>query len=158
MHDRLFDGRTIRILTIVDHYSRVSPAIAVARSLKGRDVVSILDGLKLQRGLPQVMCVDNGSEFTGKVFDQWAFENGVKLCFIRPGKPTDNAMIESFNARFRIECLNQHWLTSVSDARSLIESWRRDYNGYRPHSALGQETPAAFEAAFYRTKGAAQAG
>ena len=158
MHDRLFDGRSIRLLTIVDHYSRVSPAIKVAKSLRGPDIVEVLFGLKARRGLPQVICVDNGSEFTGKLFDQWAYDNGVKLCFSRRGKPTDNAMIESFNARLRIECLNQSWFTSVEDARNQVEAWRQDYNTYRPHSALGQATPSAFEAAFYRTAEAAKAG
>ena len=158
VHDTLFDGRSIRLLTIVDHYSRVSPAIQVGRSLRGPDVVAVLDGLKVRRGLPQVICVDNGSEFTGKLFGRWAYDNGVKLCFSRPGKPTDHAMIESFTARLRIECLNQSWFTSLEGARNQVEAWRKDYNTYRPHSALGQATPAAFEAVFYRTEEAEQVG
>ena len=97
--------------------------------------------------MPQVIRCDNGPEFAGKILDAWAYENGVALRFIEPGKPVQNAYIESFNSRFRDECLNEHWFSSLHEARVLIERWRRDYNEVRPHSALGYQTPAEFAAA-----------
>ena len=142
--DRLSDGRSIRMLTLVDNFSRVSPAIEVDFSLTGKRVVEVLDGLKSRCGLPKVIKVDNGSEFISKAMDEWAHRNGVKLDFSRPGKPTDNAFIESFNGRLRQECLNQNWFTSLADARQLIEAWREDYNQLRPHSSLDHRTPNEF--------------
>ena len=146
MQDQFADRRRFRVLTLVDHVSRVSPAIEVGRSLTGQDVVRVLRRLAKQVGLSEVIFVDNGTEFTSKAVDQWAYENGVKLDFSRPGTPTDNAFIESFNGRFhsaesrRKECLNQHWFVSLDDARKTIEGWRRTYNERRPHSALGYQT------------------
>lgn len=142
--DALFDGRRIRALTIVDNYTRENLAIAVGQSLKGEDVVNTLQCLMAGRGLPKFVKVDNGSEFISKAMDKWAYEHGVELDFSRPGKPTDNAQVESFNGRFREECLNAHWFLSLNDAKRKIEAWRRYYNEVRPHSALQWATPAEF--------------
>ena len=142
--DALFDGRKLRALTVVDNYTRESLAIDVGQSLKGDDVVATLNRIAATRGLPATIKVDNGSEFISKVMDRWAYERGVELDFIRPGKPTDNAKIESFNGRFRQECLNLHWFLSLEDAKGKIEAWRQYYNETRPHSALQLESPAHF--------------
>ena len=142
--DALFDGRKLRALTVVDNYTRESLAIDVGQSLKGDDVVATLNRIAATRGLPATIKVDNGSEFISKVMDRWAYERGVELDFGRPGKPTDNAKIESFNGRFRQECLNLHWFLSLEDAKGKIEAWRQYYNETRPHSALQWESPAHF--------------
>jgi len=144
MSDELFDGCRIRLLTIVDNFTRESLAIQVAASIRGQDVVAVLQSLKEQRRLPRTIRVDNGPEFTSKCLDQWSYLNGVELDFSRPGKPTDNAFIESFNGRFRQECLNENWFLSLEDAEEKVESWRRHYNGERPHSALGNLSPREF--------------
>jgi len=128
MADRLSNGRQLRLRTLVDNFSRESPAIEVDFSLNGERVVEVLERLKWRRGLPKAIKVDNGSEFISKVVDQWAYRNQVKLDFSRPGKPIDNAFIESFNGRIRQECLNQHWFESIEEAKSVIENWRVDYN------------------------------
>lgn len=107
-------------------------------------VANVLDRLAAVRGLPRVLVTDNGPEFTGRALSQWAFENGVELHFIRPGKPTENAFIESFNGKLRDECLNENWFYSLAEARRIIEEWRRDYNQVRPHSALGNLTPREY--------------
>ena len=145
--DELFDGRRIRLLTIVDNFTRESLAIEVDASIGGQRVVEVLSRLNQERGRPQTIRVDNGPEFTSKRLDQWAYLNGVELDFSRPGKPTDNAFntfIEAFNGRLRQECLNENWFLSLEDAREKIESWRRDYNGDRPHGSLGNLTPVEF--------------
>ena len=116
----------------------------VDQSIGGHRVVEALGYLALQGRRPQAIAVDNGSEFTSKVFDQWAYLNGVALDFSRPGKPTDNALIEAFNARLRAECLNESWFLSLEDAQEKVEAWRRYYNAERPHSALGQLSPEEF--------------
>jgi putative transposase len=144
MSDDLFDGRQIRLLTIVDHFTRESLAIEVGQRMRGRDVVAALERLSCDRPLPKSIRVDNDPEFTSKVLDQWAYSNGVTLDFSRPGKPTDNAFIESFNGSVRAECLNENWFLSIDDAKAKIESWRRDYNDLRPHSALGNLAPREF--------------
>jgi putative transposase len=141
MHDELFNGQRIRLLTIVDNFSRVSPRIEVDRSLTGKRVVEVLNRISFERGLPKTIRVDHGTEFTSKVFDQWAYINGVEIDFTRPGKPTDNAFIESFNGRVRQECLNENWFLSLEDARSKVEAWRQEYNNERP---LGNQAPAQF--------------
>ena len=148
MTDSLAGGRRFRVLTIVDNVSRVSPAIAVGTSLTGERVVAILDRLKGTVGRPDRIAVDNGPEFVSKALDAWAYRNGVRLEFSRPGKPTDNAFAESFNGHFRAECLDQHWFASLEEARQTIEAWRVEYNTERPHRALGQRTPAVAEAAW----------
>jgi putative transposase len=130
MSDELYDGRRIRVLTIVDNHTRESLATHVAQRIRGQEVVQVLERVVDEHGLPRAIQVDNGPEFISKDLDLWAYWNKVKLDFIRPGKPTDNAFIESFNARFRLECLNEHWFLSLDDAREKIEAWRRDYNYY----------------------------
>jgi putative transposase len=146
--DGLADGRRFRVLTIVDNVSRVSPAIEVGHSLTGERVVAVLERLKRTAGTPERIAIDNGPEFISKALDAWAYQNGVQLEFSRPGKPTDNAFVESFNGRFRDECLDQHWFASVEEVRQTVEAWRIDYNTERPHRALGQQTPAAWAAAW----------
>jgi len=141
MSDQLFDGRRIRILTIVDAYTRVSPAIDARHSYKGSDVVETLERVTGIYGVPKNIRVDNGPEFVSKELDLWAWMNGVELDFSRPGKPTDNAFVESFNGSFRAECLNASWFLSLEDARSKCEAWRRDYNEVRPHSSIGNKAP-----------------
>lgn len=140
--DQLFDGRKIRALTVVDTYSRQCVAIHVGQSLKGEDVVAVVDQLRVHHnGVPERIQVDNGSEFISKALDLWAYDNGVTLDFSRPGKPTDNPFIESFNGSFRDECLKAHWFSSLDDARDKVEFWRQEYNTFRPHSSLGGLTP-----------------
>lgn len=142
--DALADGRKIRALTIVDEYTRESPAIEVDHSLPGARVVQVLERLRATRGLPKTIVCDNGPEFRGEALDQWATLRGVTLQFIEPGKPVQNAFSESFNGRLRDECLNESWFVSLRDARETIEAWRLDYNNVRPHSGLADATPAAF--------------
>ena len=144
VHDRLGNGRRFRCLTLVDDYSRECPAIAVETSLSGHRVVQVLDRLAETRGLPQTITVDNGPEFAGTTLDGWAYRRGVHLRFIEPGKPVQNAYIESFNGKFREECLSGHWFTTMLEAQHVIERWRHDYNTERPHSALGGLTPLEF--------------
>jgi len=143
--DNLFNGRRIRALTVVDNFSRECLAIHVGQGIKGHDVVQVMEQLRLLKvRRPERIKVDNGPEFISKDLDKWAYEHEVTLDFSRPGKPTDNALIESFNGSFRDECLNTHWFLSVDDARKKIETWRRDYNEFRPHSSLGNLTPIQF--------------
>ncbi len=142
--DALFDGRKLRLLTVVDLYTRECLAIDVGQRLKGEDVVRVRNAIAAERGLPGAIKTDNGSEFISKVMDKWAYERGVGLDFSRAGKPTDNAAVESFNGRLRQECLSAHWFLSLADAQAKIGAWRRDYNESRPHSALGWATPAEF--------------
>lgn len=156
--DSLHDGRRFRVFTLVDHFSRVSPAVVVGSSITGKRVVEVLERLKTTCGLPRVITTDNGTEFTSRAVDEWAHRNGVKLDYIRPGKPVENAYIESFNGRLREECLNLHWFSSIEDARIKIEAWRKDYNEQRPHSALGQETPRAFAAEWQLSRTAETVG
>jgi putative transposase len=142
--DGLCDGRKLRCLTIVDNCSRECPAIEVDTSITGRRVVAVLERLADLRGLPLSITVDHGPEFEGQVLDAWAYQRGVQLSFIRPGKPIENAYIESFNGRFRDECLNEHWFLTMAHARRVIENWRIEYNTQRPHSSLGNLTPEQF--------------
>ena len=143
--DNLFNGRRIRALTVVDNFSRECLAIYVDQGIKGKNVVQVMERLRLFVGrCPERIQVDNGSEFISKEFDKWAYENEVVLDFSRPGKPTDNALIESFNGSFRDECLNTNWFLSIDDARKKVDTWRRDYNEFRPHSSLGNLTPEQF--------------
>lgn len=144
MVDTLADGRGFRTLNIVDDFARECVAIEVDRSLLGLRVVRVLDRLAETIGLPAVIVMDNGPEFSGRALDTWAYARGVQLRFIRPGKPIENAFVESFNGKFRDECLNEHWFASVAEARMLIEAWRVDYNTVRPHSALAGQTPQQF--------------
>lgn len=140
--DQLFNGQRIRALTVVNNFSRESLAITVDFALKAEDVVATMRHVQALRGTPQRIQVDNGSEFISLALDQWAYEQSVMLDFSRPGKPTDNPFIESFNGSLRDECLNVHWFLSLDDARDKIERWRQDYNEFRPHSSLCDRTPS----------------
>lgn len=142
--DTLADGRGFRTLNIVDDFTRECVAIEVDRSLPGLRVARVLDRLHAAIGLPQCIVVDNGPEFAGRTLDAWAYARGVTLRFIRPGKPIENAYVESFNGKFRDECLNEHWFVSLADAQVTIEAWRIDYNTVRPHSSLNGATPEHF--------------
>nr|WP_175765588.1 IS3 family transposase [Burkholderia ambifaria] len=142
--DALVHGRRIRMLTIIDTWNRECPHIEVDFSPTGVRVARVLEQLRQRGRRPNLIQVDNGPEFVSKALDAWAHEHGVKLQFIRPGKPVENAHIESFNGRLREECLNQHAFVSLDDARRRIEAWRTDYNSVRPHSALGQLAPDQF--------------
>ena len=144
MSDALFDGRAFRILTVIDCHSRESLAIVPRPNFRAYHVTEVLDRLVQERGKPKSLRCDNGPEFAGRMLDQWAFLNGVEIDFSRPGKPTDNAYIEAFNARLRAECLNASWFLSMADARDRIKAWRIDYNELRPHTALGNLTPREF--------------
>lgn len=146
--DALFDGRRFRGLTVVDNFSRECLAIAVGQSLKGDDVVATLESVRLCRGSPKRIQADNGPEFISIVLDRWAYDHAITIDFSRPGKPTDNPFIELFNGSFRDECLNAHWFLSLEDAREKIESWRMDYNHFRPHSSIGDAAPAEFANTF----------
>ncbi len=141
VHDQLFDGKKIRVLTIVDTFTRMAPAIDVRQNYRGCDVVETLERVSLEIGYPKTIRLDNGPEFISKDLDLWAFMKGVTLDFSRPGKPTDNAFIESLNGKFRAECLNANWFLSLDEARRKCEAWRRDYNEVRPHSAIGNKVP-----------------
>jgi len=143
VHDQLATGRKLRVLTIVDTFSRFSPAIEPRFTFRGCDVVEVLEQVGRRVGLPKTIRVDQGTEFVSRDLDLWAYQRDVTLDFSRPGKPTDNAFIESFNGKFRAECLNAHWFMSLDDARRKCEAWRRDYNEERPHSAIGNKTPIA---------------
>jgi putative transposase len=142
--DRSADGRWFRILTVVDQFTKEGLCTHADRSQTGKKVVEQLNGLVALRGAPESITVDNGSEFAGREMEAWAYANGVKLDFIRPGRPVQNGFIESFNGRLRDECLNSEVFFDVSDAREKIERWRRDYNCNRPHSSLGDRTPEEF--------------
>ncbi len=144
--DALSEGRKFRSLNIVDDFNRECLAAEVDTSLTGARVVRVLERLGELRGLPQMLVMDNGPEFAGRAVDVWAYEQGVKLHFIEPGKPVQNAFIESFNGKMRDECLNEHWFLSLGEARETIETWRRDYNEVRPHTSLGNRTPQEFTA------------
>lgn len=140
--DQLFDGRRFRALTLVDNFSRECLEIEVGQSLKGFDVVDVMERIRQVRGVvPKRIQVDNGSEFISKALDRWAYDNDVVLDFSRPGKPTDNAFIESFNGSFRDECLNVNWFLSMEDAIEKIQAFKDDYNAFRPHSSLCGLTP-----------------
>ena len=148
LSDNLANGRKIRLLNILEVFTKESLAMVVDTSINGMRVSQVLDQLSWMRGLPEVITVDNGPEFAGKVLDSWAYRNRVKLDFSRPGKPVDNAFIESFNRTARDECLNDNWFLSLDHAKEIIEEWQYDYNNNRPHSALGGLTPVEFAAQF----------
>ncbi len=144
MSDQLASGRRFRILNIVDDCSRECPGQIVDLSISGERLARFLDDLARRRGLPETLVLDNGPELTSRAMFEWSRRTGVKLHFIDPGKPVQNAFVESFNGRFRDECLNEEWFTSLAHARAVIEAWRVHYNTSRPHSALGYRTPAAY--------------
>lgn len=141
VHDQLAMGRKIRILTMVDTFSRFAPVIDPRFSYRAEDVVETLERVCSKVGYPTAIRVDQGTEFVSRDLDLWAYANGVTLDFSRPGTPTDNAFIEAFNGRLRAECLSAHWFMSLEDAREKLEDWRKYYNEQRPHGAIGQKTP-----------------
>jgi putative transposase len=141
VHDQLATGKKLRVLTVVDTFSKFSPAIEPRFSYRAENVVLTLERVCALIGYPKTIRVDQGSEFVSRDLDLWAYAHDVILDFSRPGKPTDNAYIEAFNGRFRAECLNAHWFMSLDDARSKMEEWRRYYNEERPHGAIGQIPP-----------------
>jgi putative transposase len=142
--DCVSSGRVIRIFTMVDDCTRECPALEVDTSLGGLRVRRVLDRVVRERGLPEAIVVDNGPEFRSRALTAWSEERGVRLEFIQPGKPVQNAYVESFNGRLRDECLNANWFTNLKDARQKIESWRQDYNHQRPHSSLNYLPPIEF--------------
>ena len=144
IHDELSNGKKFRALTIVDIFTREGLAIEVGHRLRGENVVDVLNRLVRRRGAPKYLFADNGAEFTGQLVDLWAYHHGTRIDFSRPGKPTDNAFIETFNGSLRDECLNIHWFETLAEAQRLIEAWRIDYNESRPHMALGNKTPAEY--------------
>jgi putative transposase len=144
MHDELADGRKIRTFNLVDKLSREALAIDVDFGLRAEQVINALDIVCYERGAPEIISVDNGSEFTSKALEQWAYLRGVKIHFIRPGKPTENGHIEAFNRRFRDECLDMNLFTSMKHAREVIEKWRIEYNEWRPHTSIGNLAPREF--------------
>jgi len=144
MRDSLANGRAIKVLSVVDEYTRKCFRIEVDTSINGVRVARVLTEIAKVEGLPEVIVIDNGPEFVSNALDAWAYERGIKLTFIRPGKPVENAYIESFNGRFRDECLNENWFLTLEHARGIIEKWRIDYNNERPHSSLGYLTPEEF--------------
>lgn len=147
VRDTLRDGRSFRAFTLVDDFTREAPVIAVDLSLSGERIVRVLEEVIAQRGTPRAIVCDNGPEFQSRALNAWAYQRGVALQFIRPGKPVENAYIESFNGRLRDECLNQHLFLSLADARRQIEEWRLSYHSARPHSGLAGRTPDEFTAA-----------
>lgn len=144
VQDVLASGRRFRVLTLIDEYTRECPAVEVDTSISGARVCRVLDQLAETRGLPESIIVDNGPEFSSRALDAWAYQHGVCLDFIRPGKPVENCFVESFNGKFRYECLEEHWFTSLEEARQIIEDWRIDYNQVRPHKSLNKLTPEEF--------------
>jgi len=150
IHDTLWSGRKFRCLTLVDLASRYAPALEVGFSLPSTRVIATLNRLALTRGLPSTITVDNGPEFICTALRKWASDHGVLLHFIQPGKPTQNAFIESLNGTFRHECLDSHAFRTIHEARELIERWRCEYNTERPHSSLGMRTPEEIEINFFR--------
>ena len=143
--DTLSNGRTFRCLAVLDEFTRKCLEVHVAHSIPSLRVIEVLERLRDERGLPEILISDNGSEFTNRVFDAWAYNRGVKLSYVQPGKPMQNAYIESFNGSFRDECLNLHWFGSLADAREVIEEYRQHYNQVRPHCSLLGLTPAEWE-------------
>lgn len=144
--DALDSGRRLKCLTLVDDFTKEAIEIVPDHSIPGMYVTRVLDRVGQFRGLPQAIRTDQGPEFTGRALDQWAYRNGVELKLIEAGKPNQNAYVESFNGKFRDECLNEHWFVSLAHARAVIGAWRRDYNEGRPHMSLGYLTPAEFAA------------
>ena len=144
VHDQLIDGRRFRVLTVIDQWSRESLSLESGFSLSGQDVANALERLSWQRPLPKAITVDHGTEFTSRALDEWAWQRGVQLDFIRPGKPVENGLIESFNGRLRDEGLNVTEFVSLEHARATLANWQDDYNQQRPHGSLGHLTPSEF--------------
>ena len=148
MSDGLWNSRKIKTLNVLDIFTKECLSLEVDTSIDGNRVTRVLDWLVLTRGRPQVITTDNGPEFAGRALDKWAYDNGVRLDFIKPGKPIQNAFIESFNGRLRHECLNQHYFVTLEEAKKIIEDWRVEYNTFRPHGSLNGLTPTEFTKAW----------
>jgi putative transposase len=146
VQDATQNGRKIRVLNVIDDYTRECLSIEVDTSLTGARVTRVLDQIVDMRGKPDALLTDNGSEFTSRAMEKWSYSSDVKHQFIEPGKPVQNAYVESFNGKFRDECLNEHWFANLQEVRLIVEEWRIDYNEERPHSGLGYRTPAEFAA------------
>lgn len=146
IHDKIWQGRRFRTLSVVDTFTRECLALEVDTSLGGERVKRVLESISQDRGLPSSIVVDNGPEFISQVIDEWAYRREVKLDFIRPGKPTDNPYVESFHGKFRSECLDVHYFLSMPEARMIIKEWRDEYNTFRPHRSLKGMTPQEFAA------------
>lgn len=144
VHDALSNGRKFRVLTVIDKWHRQWVALQADFALSGQSVVDAMNQIALTRSLPYAITVDHGTEFTSKVLDAWCYLRGVKLDFIRPGKPTENGFIESFNGRLRDECLNVNEFATLDEVRAVLRSWQHDYNHHRPHGSLGRLTPSEF--------------
>lgn len=144
LSDACASGRRLRILTMIDDFSRIPPGILVNSSITGKRVTQFIDQVSMFHGYPENIRVDNGPEFVSETFQVWASKRNIRVEYTRPGKPTDNAFIESFNGKFRDECLNQHWFLNVQDASEIIETWRLSYIDERPHSSLNKMTPYEF--------------
>jgi putative transposase len=144
MKDALSSGRNIKVLPVIDEYTKKNFRIEVDTSITGARVVRVLNEIAPVEGLPEMIIIDNGPEFIGRALDEWAYKRGVKLFFITPGKPVENMYMESFNGKLRDECLNVHWFMSLDHARRVVEEWRMDYNTERPHSSLDNLTPEEF--------------
>jgi len=154
--DRLEDGRKLKALTIVDDFTKEAVEIALDHGMGSHYVVRVLDQVVRLRGKPGAIRTDQGPEFTAGALDQWAYRNAITLKLIQPGKPTQNAYIESFNGKFRDECLNEHWFSTLAEARAIVATWRRDYNESRPHSSIDYQTPAEYGALHRSRRDAAQ--
>lgn len=144
VHDQLGNGQRFRVLTVIDQWSRESLSLEAGFSLTGKDVANALERLSWRRPLPKAITVDHGTEFTSKLLDEWAWRHGVQLDFIRPGKPVENGLIESFNGRLRDECLNVTEFASLEHAGATLAAWQEDYNHRRPHGSLGHLTPSEY--------------
>lgn len=144
MADEFTSGRWFRILTVIDQHSRECLALKAGVSLPAQVVTDVLDGIIQMRGAPAALKLDNGTEFTSRHFDAWAYLSGIQLDFIRPGRPVENGFIESFNGKLRDECLSQHWFLSLQEAQEQLVAFREDYNETRPHSSLGNIPPSVY--------------
>jgi putative transposase len=151
MHDTLFDGRSVRVLTVIDMFTRECLALEVRRGFRGEDVAMVLSDLVARHGKPRTIQCDQGTEFTSMALDHWAYWNRVGLSFSRPGRPGDNARNEAFNGLVRRECLSQHYFLDLKEAAAVLESWKEEYNKVRPHGSLGQLTPACYVAGWTKT-------
>lgn len=153
MHDTLSSGEAIRVLTVVDVFTRECLALAVGRRFRGEDVARVLASIAQARGLPRVIQCDQGTEFTSTTVDHWAYWNHVEMDFSRPGKPGDNAVNEAFNGVVRRECLSQHYFLDLREAARVLEAWRMEYNNERPHGSLDQLAPINFREAWQFNQG-----
>jgi len=153
MHDALADGRLVRVLTLIDTHTRECLALCAQPRFTGEAVVGVLQELGKRRSLPQRITVDNGTEFSSRALDAWAFWNQVQLDFSRPGKPMDNCLTEALNGSVRRECLSQHWFTSIAEAQQTLDAWKVEYNTERPHQSLANRSPAEFPRGGHFTPG-----